>query len=64
MKLFAQCGLAGTPSRSPPEKGEGWWRRRESNPRPKSLSARRVHALSASFWIRPRNSERTRCAGN
>jgi hypothetical protein len=25
-----------------------WWRRRESNPRPKSLSARRVHALSDS----------------
>ncbi len=26
--------------------GEGWWRRRESNPRPKSLSARRGSMLS------------------
>jgi len=29
--------------------GRCWWRRRESNPRPKSLSARRVHALSDSI---------------
>ena len=42
--------------------GEGWWRRRESNPRPKSLSARRVHALSDSACFRLIRSERTRCA--
>jgi len=44
--------------------GKSWWRRRESNPRPKSLSARSVHALPGSFWFRPRHSERTRCDGS
>ena len=39
-----------------------WWRRRESNPRPKSLSARRIHAQSSSGWFRSMRSERTRCA--
>src|SRR5579862_282737 len=34
-----------------------WWRRRESNPRPKSLSARRIHAQSSSGGF-------TRCAQN
>ncbi len=38
----------GTPSRSPRREGECWWRRRESNPRPKSSSARRIHAQSSS----------------
>ena len=27
---------------------KGWWRRRESNPRPKPLSAERLHAQSSS----------------
>jgi len=44
--------------------GEGWWRRRESNPRPKSLSARRIHAQSSSGWFRRWRSERTRCVRN
>ena len=29
-----------------------WWRRRESNPRPKSLSAGRIHAVSGSACFR------------
>ncbi len=37
------------PSRSPRERAKDWWRRRESNPRPKSLSAGRVHAVSDSI---------------
>jgi len=41
---------------------EGWWRRRELNPRPKSLSAGRIHAQSSSACFRLRRSERTRCA--
>ena len=39
-----------------------WWRRRESNPRPKSLSAGKIHVQSSSACFRLRRSERTRCA--
>jgi len=39
----------------------GWWRRRESNPRPKSLTAKRLHAQSVQKF-RFRRSERTRNA--
>ena len=45
--------LVGMPSRSPLAEGEGWWRRRESNPRPKSLSAGKIHVQSSSGSFTP-----------
>ncbi len=47
----------------PKEAERDWWRRRESNPRPKSLSAERLHAQSVRKF-RSRRSERTRNAEN
>ena len=34
--------------RSPKIYGDRWWRRRESNPRPKMLLVKRLHAYSGS----------------
>src|SRR5438067_7554813 len=41
-------------------KKKRWWRRRESNPRPKELPTESLHAFSSSFLSRHRRLERTR----
>jgi len=46
---FEGCGNAYASEQREPAPCSGWWRRRESNPRPKSLSAGRVHAVSDSI---------------